>query len=71
MSLAERPPREWPAWLDDVLAFEPIAELGPEWQAGIGDAIVRVLDLRNGSREITCVCCGATVLVPARTEEEA
>lgn len=56
--------REWPRWIDDVLAYAPIAELGPEWQSAVGDAIVRVLDLRQGSREVTCACCGATRIVP-------
>ncbi len=54
----------WPAWVDDVLAYGPIAELEVEWKAAIGDAIVRVLDLRAGSHEITCACCGATKIVP-------
>lgn len=66
---AGRSPRQWPAWVDDILAFGPIAELEDEWRARIGDAITNVLDLRNGSREITCACCGATNLKPNEGEE--
>lgn len=62
---ATRPKGRWPAWIDDVLLYGPIAELEDEWRAAIGDAIVRVLDLRQGSTEITCACCGATKTVPA------
>lgn len=60
----QRRARQWPAWVDDVLAYGPIAELEDEWRAAIGDAVTRVLDLRNGSREITCACCGTTKVVP-------
>lgn len=62
---ARRPARRWPAWVDDILAYGPIAELEDEWRAEIGDAIARVLDLRNGSRIVICACCGATKVVPA------
>ena len=65
---AERPTRQWPAWIDDVLAYGPIAELETEWRAAIGDAIVRTLDLRNGSRVIECACCGSTRLVPVHKD---
>jgi hypothetical protein len=41
-----RPRGEWPRWIDDVLAFGPIAELETQWKAAIGDAIVGVLDQR-------------------------
>ncbi len=54
MSEAVRPPKEWPGWMDDLLSFGPLAELEAEWQAAIGDAITRVLDLRaesQGARE--------------------
>lgn len=44
--MLERPPKEWPAWVDDVLACGPIAEFEAEWRAAIGDAITRVLDER-------------------------
>jgi hypothetical protein len=44
---AERNRLEWPAWIDDVLRFGPIAELEVEWRAAIGDAITRVLDDRR------------------------
>ena len=44
--MSERPTGEWPAWVDDVLLFGPIAELEVEWRAAIGDAITRVLDER-------------------------
>lgn len=65
---AERPAKQWPAWIDDILAYGPIAELETEWKAAVADSIVRTLDLRNGSREIVCACCGATKLSPeART----
>jgi hypothetical protein len=43
---ARRPPKEWPAWVDEVLEFGPIAELEVEWRAAIGDAITEVLDQR-------------------------
>ena len=46
---ANRPALEWPAWVDDVLRFGPIAELEVEWRAAIGDAITRVLDERRGA----------------------
>lgn len=62
---AERPTKQWPAWVDDVLAYGPIAELELEWQAAIADHITYVLDLRRGSREVTCPCCGVTRIVPA------
>jgi LSD1 subclass zinc finger protein len=62
---AQRPARQWPAWIDDVLAYGPLAELEDEWRAAVGDAITRVLDLRQGSREVTCACCGATRIVAA------
>ena len=57
---AQRPARQWPAWVDDVLHYGPIVELEVEWRAEIGDAITRVLDLRNGSLEVyNCGDCGA------------
>ena len=62
---ATRPAKRWPAWIDDILAYAPIAELESEWQAAIGDAITHVLDLRQGSKIITCACCGATKLAAA------
>lgn len=62
---AARPAKEWPSWIDDVLAYAPIAELEDEWRAAIGHAITRMLDLRAGSRQITCACCGASKTVPA------
>lgn len=62
----ERPSGRWPAWVDDILAYGPVAELETEWQAAIGDAITRVLDLRQGSRVIECACCGKTKLVPEK-----
>ena len=65
MTVADRPDRQWPAWIDEILADGPIDELETEWKAAIGDAIVRVLDLRVGSREITCACCGASKRVPS------
>ena len=43
---AERPQGQWPAWMDDLLAYGPLAELEPEWRAEIGDAITLVLDER-------------------------
>jgi hypothetical protein len=46
---AERPPGEWPAWMDDVLAFGPLAELEAEWRAAVGDAVAAVLDRRRAS----------------------
>jgi LSD1 subclass zinc finger protein len=61
---SSRPRSQWPAWVSDVLAFAPIAELEAEWRAEIGDAITAALDLRNGSRVIKCACCGATKVVP-------
>ena len=45
--LVERPTGQWPAWIDDVLAFGPVAELETEWRAAIGDAITKVLDNRR------------------------
>jgi FixJ family two-component response regulator len=45
-SVAVRKAGEWPAWMDDVLSFGPIAELGAEWKAEIGDAITGILDRR-------------------------
>jgi len=42
----ERPTGQWPAWMDDLLAYGPLAELEPEWRAEIGDAITLVLDER-------------------------
>lgn len=57
---AMRTEQQWPAWIDDVLAFGPIAELEPGWQAAVGDAIVRVLDERAGIRQLpTCSRCGS------------
>lgn len=67
---AARPTKHWPAWVDDVLAHGPIAELELEWQAAIADHITYVLDLRRGSRETTCPCCGATRIVPALADGE-
>lgn len=65
MTLAfNRPPGRWPVWVDDILAYGPISELETEWQAAIGDAITRILDLRQGYRAIECGCCGTTSLVP-------
>jgi hypothetical protein len=61
----ERSIRQWPAWLDDVLDFEPIRELGPEWQAAIGDAVVEMLDLRARGAEVrVCPCCGVPKIRP-------
>ena len=55
-----RKPGEWPAWISDILAYGPIAELEAEWRAGIGDAITRQLDLRAGTVEVyNCADCGA------------
>lgn len=51
--------RQWSAWVDDILAYEPLAELEPEWQAAIGDAITRCLDERAGLTELAkCERCG-------------
>jgi hypothetical protein len=47
----DRPEGEWPAWVDDVLRYGPIAELEVEWRAAIGDAITRVLDARKQAIE--------------------
>jgi hypothetical protein len=55
---AERPTGQWPAWMDDLLAYGPLAELEPEWRAEIGDAITLVLDER------------ALALARARRQEE-
>ena len=66
---ATRPAKRWPSWIDDILAYGPIAELETEWKAAIGDAITEVLDLRQGATAITCACCGATELVPASNQE--
>jgi hypothetical protein len=55
----ERPAGQWPAWVDDVLAYGPIAELEDQWRAEIGDAITRALDLRAGTVEVyNCRDCG-------------
>jgi hypothetical protein len=56
----ERPAGEWPAWVSDVLAYGPIAELETDWRAEIGDAITKALDLRAGTVEVyNCAKCGA------------
>lgn len=59
-ALGERPAGEWPAWIDDVLHFAPIAELEAEWRSSVAQAIVRVLDIRAGTIEVyNCHDCGA------------
>ena len=45
----DRPRGEWPAWVDTVLLYGPIAELEVEWRSAIGDAITAVLDRRSDS----------------------
>jgi hypothetical protein len=57
---AMRTARQWPAWIDDVLRYGPIAELEPEWRTAIADAIVDVLDLRSGAKDFPqCEKCGS------------
>jgi hypothetical protein len=48
---ARRPKGQWPAWMDDLLRFAPLAELEPEWRAEIGDAITKALDSRQEARD--------------------
>lgn len=70
MTTAARPGKRWPSWIDDILAYGPIAELETEWKAAIGDAITEVLDLRQGATVITCACCGASQLAPASNQDD-
>jgi hypothetical protein len=65
-----RPARQWPTWIDDILSYGPVAELEDEWRAAIGDAITHVLDMRQGTRKVTCACCGATRIVPERRNSQ-
>lgn len=55
---------EWPAWINDILEFAPLAELEVEWRAAIGDAIVRVLEQRRALlNQSPCICTRCSNIV--------
>lgn len=68
-----RRPGEWPAWIDDILRFGPIAELDAGDRSWIAAAIVEILDFRtHRPLYAICPCCGVlTIRAPRPASTDA